>query len=589
MKVEDLRYMFFTGKGGVGKTSLACATAIRLADEGKRVLLICTDPASNLEDVLNAPVGKTVAPVRGVDRLFAVNILPDAAAEEYRDRVLIPLKEALPPEEIAIIRENLSGACTTEVASFDEFSRFISGEADVPPVDLIIFDTAPTGHTLRLLALPAAWSDFTADHPDGASCLGPTSALKSSHNRYATVVQRLQDTSITTFYLVSRPDKASLREAARTRDEMHALGMDNQVLYINGVFTAMDKTDMLAVHMEESARRQLEEMPPQLKVLSCTQFPLLPYNVLGPDKLRSLFDEDLRLRFSQAAPTSTDTGVYLKNLNDLVDEVCAGRTGGLIMTMGKGGVGKTLTAAAIAILLAERGMDVLLTTTDPAAHIRDFTSQLSDLPGTLTIEQIDPKVETQRYLEKIMQQKGKSLDEDGKKLLWEDLQSPCTEEVAVFHAFSRAISQARRKMVVMDTAPTGHTLLLLDTAGSYHRDVMRHQTEEARVRTPYMSLQDADLCKIILVTLPETTPMHEAASLQSDLARAGIKPYAWMINQCLSMVKGVTDPVLRSRANEEMSIIQTIQNELADRTFGIPFLAEQPLLPTLLRSVRPSG
>ena len=579
-------YLFFTGKGGVGKTTIACATAIQLADEGKRVLLVCTDPASNLAEVLESDVSEHINPVKGINNLFALNIDPEVAAEDYRVRVTGPLKDSLPEAEIARIREQLSGACTTEISAFDEFSRFISGEYSGEPYDVIVFDTAPTGHTLRLLELPAAWSSFTEENPDGASCLGPSSALKSSRHRYQTVVERLKDASQTTFNIVSRPEQSSLKEASRTSDELRELGMENQELYLNGIFTAVDRNDVFALKMEALAMKQLEDMPGNLEPLPQHMYPLLPYNILGPDRLRSMFRPEMQSGYAvKAGQLSVD--VNLKDLNVLVEELTANQHSGLIMTMGKGGVGKTLTASAIALLLAEKGMQVHLTTTDPAAHIRDFISQLSEVPANLTVDRINPKEETQRYIDKIVQQKGKNLDEEGLKLLLEDLKSPCTEEVAVFHAFSKAISESRRKFVVMDTAPTGHTLLLLDTAGSYHRDIMRNmKTEHGKIRTPYMALQDGDHAKVLLISLPESTPMQEAAALQEDLKRAGIQPYGWIINQSLSMVSGLTDPLLKSRADAESPIIKNIEERLASKTFGIPYLPVKNLLPVLLGSLQ---
>ena len=578
-------FLFFTGKGGVGKTSLACATAVEMADSGKIVLLVSTDPASNLKDVLESDVDETINPVKGINNLFAVNINPENAAEEYRNRVTQPLEGVASKAEINKIREDLSGACTTEIASFDEFSRFVSGETEGGKFDVVIFDTAPTGHTLRLLELPAAWSSFTDENPDGASCLGPTSALKSGKERYHNVVERLRDASLTTFYIVSRADKASLKEASRTSHEIMELGMTNQRLYINGVFKAIDSADLLAKKIEDLANEQLSSIPENLKQLEFKTFPLLPYNVLGINKLRSLFNVKLQETISQKEiDTKKDSQQILESISELTNDLCANQAHGLIMTMGKGGVGKTLAASAIAVLLAKKGHEVLLTTTDPAAHIQDFIDQLGELPSTLTIERIDPKVETQVYMDKILEQKGKGLDEEGKKLILEDLKSPCTEEVAVFHAFSKAISMAKRKFVVMDTAPTGHTLLLLDTAGSYHRDIMRNNMNAGRLRTPYMALQDPLLSKIILVSLPETTPMREAGSLQEDLQRAGIKPYAWLINQSLSMLEGISDPILKSRAHAEIEVINTIKNKYAQRTYGIPFIAEKRLLPALIES-----
>lgn len=583
MNDSTTNYLFFTGKGGVGKTSLACATAVQMADSGKVVLLVSTDPASNLMDVLESPVDEDIKAIKGISNLFAININPEDAAEEYRNRVTQPLEGIASNEEIKKIREDLSGACTTEIASFDEFSRFVSGETKGIKYDTIIFDTAPTGHTLRLLELPAAWSSFTEENPDGASCLGPTSALKSGKERYHTVVERLRDASRTTFYIVSRADKASLKEASHTSDEIRELGMNNQRLYINGVFKAVDHGDKLAQKIEDLANEQLSTIPLNLKKMNIQTFPLLPYNVLGIEKLRSLFNPELQKIISQKKSSDEQRPQQLlASIEQLTDDLCSKQQHGLIMTMGKGGVGKTLAASAIAVLLAKKGFEVLLTTTDPAAHIQDFIDQLGELPGTLSIERIDPKLETQRYTEKIMAHKGKGLDEDAKKLILEDLKSPCTEEVAVFHAFSKAISMAKRKFVVMDTAPTGHTLLLLDTAGSYHRDIMRNNMNVGRLRTPYMSLQDPELAKIILVSLPETTPMREAAALQEDLTRAGIKPYAWLINQSLSMLSGISDPLLKSRANSEVEVINSIKSNLSERTFGIPFIAEKELLPALL-------
>ncbi|MNQ03810.1 Arsenical pump-driving ATPase [compost metagenome] len=584
MENEYTKYLFFTGKGGVGKTSLACATAIKLADKGKKVLLISTDPASNLEDVLQTEVSDKIKQHTNLKNLFTININPEASAEEYRDRVIDPLQGIAPPEEIKKIKEGLSGACTTEIASFDEFSRFITGEGDLDTYDQVIFDTAPTGHTIRLLELPAAWDTFLEDNPGGASCIGPSSALKSNKERYRKVVNSLRDATQTTFYLVSRAETSTLKEAAKTSLELIELGMTNQRLLINGVFIPIDQTDAFANKMQQIAEKELSEIPEALKKLETTKYPLLPYNILGLEKLRSLFDTDLQKKIVNDEISSiNEISHTLNNLNVLIDELESNNNSGLIMTMGKGGVGKTIVAATIATMLAKRGHKVLLTTTDPAAHIKDFMNQLNELPENLTIERIDPKVETANYIEKVVAQKGVNLDEEGKKLLLEDLKSPCTEEVAVFHAFSKAIRTAKRQFVVMDTAPTGHTLLLLDTTGSYHREVLKNTTmNPEQIKTPYMSLQDGNFAKLLLVALPETTPMREAEALQNDLIRAGITPYGWVINQCLSAVDNLKDPLLKKRALSEGAIIKNVQEALSKRTFGIPYLTEEKLLPALI-------
>lgn len=584
MKNRITPYLFFTGKGGVGKTSLSCAHAVKIAHEGKKVLIVSTDPASNLSDVLDSPVNEKIMLVKGTKNLYAININPEVSAQEYRNRVTEPLKNILPEAEIKKMNEELSGACTTEIASFDEFSRFISGEYEGDAFDIIVFDTAPTGHTLRLLELPAAWASFSEENPDSASCLGPTSALKSSQERYNKVVDTLRDATKTTFYLVARADTSSLKEASRTSEELMELGLNHQELLINGIFKTTDSEDEFAQKMETLTQDHLSQIPENLKALPLQTFPLLPYNVLGIEKLLSLLNRDIQKKILSIEDSTTSKWQSaIQGLDSLVDDLTNNNSHGLIMTMGKGGVGKTLAASAIAVMIAQKGHEVHLTTTDPAAHVQDFIDQLGDLPAHLTIDRIDPKVETQRYTEKILEQKGKNMDEAGRKLLLEDLKSPCTEEVAVFHAFSKAIHEAKRKFVVIDTAPTGHTLLLLDTAGSYHREIMRNTgMDTSKIKTPYMHLQNASLSKVILVSLPETTPMREAVALQDDLKRAGINPYAWVINQSLSMQEGISDALLKKRALAELKVIGEIVNKHANRTYGIPFLPEENVLPALL-------
>ncbi|HSP40259.1 MAG TPA: TRC40/GET3/ArsA family transport-energizing ATPase, partial [Gillisia sp.] len=408
MKNSETPYIFFTGKGGVGKTSLSCATAIKLADEGKKVLLVSTDPASNLQDVLQSEVYDKINTVTGVENLWAINIDPEISAEEYRTRVTEPLKQLLSEADIKKMNEELSGACTTEIAAFDEFSRFISGEAEGGKFDVVVFDTAPTGHTLRLLELPAAWASFTEENPDGASCLGPTSALKSSQERYTTVVNRLRDPEMATFYLVARADRASLKEASRTSDELAELEMKSQKLLINGLFKAIDTNDEFAMKMQNLAEKELESIPENLQKLPVQTYPLLPYNILGVEKLRSLLDTNLQKKLvEERIDAAEEPNQLLVGIDELVEELTAGKTNGLIMTMGKGGVGKTIAASALAVMIAKKGFEVHLTTTDPAAHVQDFMDQLKELPQNLTIDRIDPKLETQRYTDKVLSQKGK--------------------------------------------------------------------------------------------------------------------------------------------------------------------------------------
>ncbi|WP_263788784.1 arsenical pump-driving ATPase [Salinibacter grassmerensis] len=578
------RYLFFTGKGGVGKTSLACASAVRLADEGREVLLVSTDPASNLKEVLGAPVGDTAGSVDSVPNLSAVNIDPEAAADEYRERVIEPMVGVLPDETVEQVEEQLSGACTTEIASFDKFTQFLAGD-EGETYDHVVFDTAPTGHTLRLLELPAAWSDYIEENPDGASCLGPVSGLEAQQERYTAAVEALQDAGRTTLVLVSRPEAAALKEAARSSRELRDLDVVNQRLVVNGIFRAQDAGDPLAAAMECRTGEALEGIPDTLKDLPRDTVPLKGHNLVGLDSLRALLSDE------PAATATNDTGtngteqapdIDLPTVHELVDGF-AGDGQGLVMVMGKGGVGKTTIAASVAVDLARRGEEVLLTTTDPAAHIADAVG--SDALPNLEVSAIDPEEATRRYRERVLKTKGKDLDPEERELLEEDLRSPCTQEVAVFRAFAREISTAQRQFVVMDTAPTGHTLLLLDTTGSYHREVMRtSEIEAGRITTPLMRLQDPDYTKMLLVTLPETTPVLEAKQLQDDLERAGIAPYAWVVNQSLAAA-GPSDPLLVERAHAEGSQIELVQEQHAERTALAPWMPEEPVGPERLQAL----
>lgn len=571
------RHLFFTGKGGVGKTSLATATAVALADAGKRVLLVSTDPASNLGQVLEAEVTDAIGAVPAVPGLSTFNIDPEAAADAYRERVVGPVRGVLPQEAIAQMTESLSGACTTEIASFDAFTRLLTDPALVGDFDHVVFDTAPTGHTLRLLQLPAAWSDFIDTNPDGASCLGPSSGLQAQRAQYAAAVAALGDREQTTLVLVSRPERSALAEAARSSAELSALGVKNQRLVVNGVFTATDPGDPLAAALEARQRAAMDALPEALRDLPIETAALKAHNLVGVAVLRALVSDEA-LPAPEATPFEAPE---LPPLSDLVDEIEADGKG-LVMVMGKGGVGKTTIAAAVAVELARRGHAVHLSTTDPAAHLEYALA--AEVEG-LTLSRIDPREETRRYTEHVLAAKGQDLDAEGRKLLEEDLRSPCTEEVAVFHAFSQRVREAARGFVVLDTAPTGHTLLLLDQTGAYHREVARNTGGLlGRVTTPLMRLQDPEYTKLLITALPETTPVAEAAMLQADLRRAGIEPFAWVVNQSLAAAKP-QDPLLAARARAEMPLLRAVVGEHAARAFGVPMTAYEPVGPDALQAL----
>lgn len=568
---QPTAYLFFTGKGGVGKTSLSCASAIALADRGLRVLLVSTDPASNLDEMLGVTLSDKPKPVPKVNGLFAMNIDPEAAAIAYRTRVLDQLGPDADDDEKSLVREQLSGACTTEIAAFDEFVDLLAGGA--PEFDHIVFDTAPTGHTLRLLSLPKAWTGFLESNERGASCLGPHSGLKMQEDRFREALQCLGDPARTTIVLVTRPDRGAIREAARTSGELSALGLSNQLLAINGRFRASDEADAVASAIAREQEETLAAMPDALTELPRAEFPLLGVDMVGLPALRALMSP---VPSHPAVVKDEDMPLDLPRLSKLVDEIAGGERGLImVMVMGKGGVGKTTIAAAIAVGLAARGHAVHLTTTDPAAHLSFVVD--GAMPG-LTVDRIDPAAETRRYIDKIMASRGRDLDDEGKALLLEDLASPCTEEVAVFHAFSRVVGEARSAFVVIDTAPTGHTLLLLDATGAYHRQMTRHLEPGAsgRLITPLMRLQDADYTRVILVALPETTPVSEAGALQDDLRRAGIEPYGWVINKSMAAT-GTRDPLLRSRLKGERAQIDRVRTDFARRAYLLGFCTMPPV------------
>ncbi len=566
----ETRYLFFTGKGGVGKTSLSCATGLALAEAGRRVLIVSTDPASNLDEVLGVALGQTPTAIPAAPGLFALNIDPEAAAHAYRERMVAPYRGLLPAAAIQSMEEQFSGACTVEIAAFDEFSQLLGDPAATAGFDHVIFDTAPTGHTLRLLTLPSAWDQFISSSTGGASCLGPLAGLEQQKALYAATVARLSDADATTVVLVARADTASLREAERTRAELADLGIRQQILAINGLFADASSGDPIADAMARRASQALQQMPAALAQLPRTSIPFLPRGTVGLDALREMaHPERVAASTSHEMP---DTALP-PGLSGLVEDIAAAGHG-VVMTMGKGGVGKTTVAAAIAVALAGKGYPVVLSTTDPAAHIAATID--GAVPG-LTVTRIDPAREVRQYTEEVLAKAGPQLDAGGRAMLEEDLRSPCTEEIAVFRAFARTVDQGRNGFVVLDTAPTGHTILLLDAAEAYHREVMRTQGDMPdAVRELLPRLRDPAYTRVLIVTLPEATPVHEAERLGQDLARAGIEPQAWVINQSL-LASGTAHPVLCQRGAYEVPFIRRVADELSRRCALIPWLAEAPV------------
>jgi arsenite-transporting ATPase len=538
-------FAFFTGKGGVGKTTIAAASAIALADRGARVLIVSTDPASNLGDVFGLEVDSDPLPVPGVDRLEVMDIDPEAAALAFRERVVGPYRGVLPATAIATMEEQLAGACTVEIAAFDRFTDLLADPDVRRRYDHVVFDTAPTGHTLRLLRLPAAWSGYIEQSPQGASCLGPLAGLEAQRSRYQAALDALADPALTTVALVTRPEASALAEAARAGAELADIGIANQQLLLNGVLLDDPAGDATATAIRDRQQQAWAARPTALSELPVAEVPLVPSTLTGVEALRALVDPQDPEAVTDPDPTAPGL-LVTDSLRALVDDVEAGGHG-VLMTMGKGGVGKTTVAAAVAVALADRGHRVILSTTDPAAHV---DRAVGDAPDGLELQRIDPVAETARYSAEVMAAAG-DLDEDGRALLEEDLRSPCTEEIAVFRAFARTMAQADDAFVVLDTAPTGHTLLLLDASSAYHQQLASTGGEVAdEVRALLPRLRDPEQVRIAIVTLPESTPILEASRLSDDLLRAGITPYGWIVNASLAAT-GTQHPLLEARARQE--------------------------------------
>ncbi len=552
-KMKLTKYLFYTGKGGVGKTSIACATAVALADSGKHIMLISTDPASNLQDVFGTELDNKGKPMKEVPNLVVANLDPIKAAAEYRESVIAPYRGLLPESAINNMEEQLSGSCTVEIAAFNEFSKFITDEKVKKEYDHIIFDTAPTGHTLRMLQLPSAWSNFISESTHGASCLGQLSGLEDKKEIYKDAVRTLTDKDTTTLVLVSRPEETPLKEAERASNELSDIGVNNQMIIINGVLDTYD--DDISSSFYQKQQEALSNMPVALNVITQYIIPLRPYNITGIENVRGSLTED-----SYKLNTAVLEANVIQSIEYVIDDLYQSEKK-VIFTMGKGGVGKTTIAAAIASGLAARGKKVHLTTTDPAAHLKYVINESKDI----TMSSIDEKAELKRYQEEILTKARETMTEADIAYIEEDLKSPCTQEIAVFRAFAEIVDKAEDQIVVIDTAPTGHTLLLLDSTQSYHKEIERSQGNTPdSVRRLLPRLRNSKETEVIIVTLAEATPVYEAMRLEEDLIRAQIATNWWVINSSLFQSK-TTNKMLSAKANNEIEWINKVNSHSKEK------------------------
>lgn len=535
------KYLFFTGKGGVGKTSAACATAVTLADLGSKVLLISTDPASNLQDVFETKLDNKGVLIKDVPNLIVLNLDPIEAAQEYKESVVGPYKGKLPESVIKNMEEQLSGACTVEIAAFNEFSNFLTNKELEVKYDYIIFDTAPTGHTLRMLQLPSAWSNFINKNEHGASCLGQLAGLEDKKDMYKNAVNTLADARLTTLVLVARPEYSPLIEADKTSLELRELGIDNQLLIINGIFEGDVSSCDISSSLLAKQTKALENIPKGIGNLPIYKIPLRDYNVTGIESIR-------RMLTSKAA-LSNEEVAEMKGYHKLSELVAylADNNKKVIFTMGKGGVGKTTLAASIALGLVKKGKKVHLTTTDPANHL----SLLATSMDGYTLSSINPEEALEKYKEEILSKAKKTMSEEDLAYIEEDLRSPCTQEIAIFHVFASIVDKCDEEVVVIDTAPTGHTLLLLDATENYHKEIERVQgiMPESVIKL-LPRLRNAEETEVVIITLPEATPVFEAKRLEEDLTRAGIYTNWWIINSSFSIVN-TENKLLQAKAKSE--------------------------------------
>ena len=547
--IDLTKYLFFTGKGGVGKTSIACATAVGLADKGKKILLISTDPASNLQDVFNQSLNGHGSEITEIPGLTVVNLDPEQAAAEYRERVIAPFRGKLPESVIQNMEEQLSGSCTVEIAAFNEFSDFITDAQKQLEFDHIIFDTAPTGHTLRMLQLPSAWSTFISESTHGASCLGQLSGLEERKEIYKKAVGTLSDTGTTRLMLVSRPEIAPLKEAARSSHELQLLGIKNQILIINGVLKQLDKNDSVSSQLHERQQKALQSMPAELSGYPLYHVPLRSYNLSSIANIRRMLYSDSFSNEVNYKPVAAP-----KDVDEMVDDLyTSGKR--VIFTMGKGGVGKTTLATEIALKLTRLGAKVHLTTTDPANHLN---YELAIKAG-ITVSRIDEAEVLEKYKNEVRSKAAEAVTAEDMEYIEEDLRSPCTQEIAVFKAFAEIVDKAETEIVVIDTAPTGHTLLLLDATQSYHKEVERTQGEvTGAVANLLPRLRNSKETEVVIVTLPEATPVFEAERLQMDLQRAGINNKWWVVNACLSLTE-TQNSFLKAKAQNELVWIKKVE------------------------------
>ena len=602
--MSETRFLFFSGKGGGGKTSMACTTAVRMAGQGLETLIVTTDPASNLADVFEQSIGHKVTRIEGMQKLWAMEIEPDAATQEYKDRALAPVRGLFPKEIVEVMEEQMNSPCTAEVAAFDRFTDFIAA-TDARPYDVVIFDTAPTGHTLRLLELPAEWSRTIeeAAQSSGQTCIGPAAAIQEQKAKYDHAVAVMRDPSVTTFTFVLSPEATSIKEARRSIEELRKIGISRFEIIVNGIVPPTESQNSFMaerIEMQQGYLTQIESALP----FPAKRMYLLDAEIKRVPRLlevgRMLFDGDMVHHLLGAAEDKETGGVVQLSPRESVLEriLPQGSNRRTIFFAGKGGVGKSVLSCITAVWLARRGFHTLLLTTDPAAHIGDVLEETVEsrvspsinVPNLLTAR-IDARAAAEAYKARILADaRRRGRPEEAIRAMAEELDSPCTEEMAAFDEFIAYASMPDWDVVVFDTAPTGHTLRLLklpidwsaqldvkvfasvDTAAA--DDVAKERFGEV-----IAMMRDPAKATFAFVMYPESTPIIEAYRATKELETIGIRPGLIVANQVLQPEVCVT-PYTRSRRAMQVKYL----SEMRER-FSAPIL-QVPLMPREIRGVR---
>ncbi len=597
------KFIFFSGKGGVGKTSMACVTAVRMADEGKRTLIVTTDPASNLADVFEQQIGHQVTPIEGVDHLWAMEIDPDRATQEYIDRAMSPIRAAFPPQIVQVMEEQMSGPCTAEVAAFDRFTDFLDTDhSNQQAFDVVIFDTAPTGHTIRLLELPSEWSQSidTASEGSGQTCIGPAAAIQNAKHKYERALAMLRDTNRTVFNFVLQPEAISIKETRRSIGELLKLGIHAFHLIVNGIIPPEAQSNPLFSARAEMQSRYLHQINKEFS-FPIKMMKLLKAEIGGVKGLRAVakiyFDGKKETEGKRTAAIVRQINRPAQSEIPFVRELSSNGHRHTVFFAGKGGVGKTVASCISAVWLARSGYKTLLLTTDPAAHLGDVLGvPVGDVPApvdgidNLWAARIDPKTAAEKYKLRILNDaRERGRPPEAIAVMEEELNSPCTEEIAAFDQFIDFATQPEWRAVIFDTAPTGHTLRLLELPVDWSKQIdiktfasidseIADDAAKQRFGKVIEMMRDPAQSTFSFVMYPESTPILEAYRASEELGTLDIHTGMIIANYIIPE-EVATGEFAQSRRDMQNRYLEEIEAK-----FQVP-VVQIPLLPNEIQGL----